>query len=490
MNSVAYPCASVPEVPEGHYSRLCPCPSGQWAPHNEGQLHELSERMKHEGAPGSTIPAAHVTRSGYVYLGQFIDHDITRDLRSLDEAGCDVEHTLNYRTPRLDLDLLYGRSPSTVACLYEGDGFLRLGRTKAAGDAQPSDDDLPRQGDGTAIIVDSRNDENLVIAQLHVLFAKFHNRILDLLKRNSRICIGPTGTNLFTQARRFVTWHYQWVVMNDFLPHVVQVETLKDIQKRGLHLFRRAYTPADAPIPLPVEFTMAAFRFGHSMVRDEYLLNKWHRLASLRELLKMTKPGGGIRNQLPADYVVSWKRFFTGGGALVNRGENIDTFITPALYNLSGRSVQLFRPHVAKGSPRMGSQDPPPLPELTLRRGSRVRLPSGEEFARTFGYKPLDPELIPARKEDREFFQQDGLRGRTPLWYYLLREAAVEAVLEPEPESRLKIQKLGTIGGRIVAEVIYQLLDADYNSIMHAGRDWQPDQFRTMQNIVQFVSDN
>ena len=73
---------------------------------------------------------------------------------------------------------------------------------------------------------------------------------------------------------------------------------------------------------------------------------------------------------------------------------------------------------------------------------------------------------------------------------YLLREAAVEAVLEPEPESRLKIQKLGTIGGRIVAEVIYQLLNADYNSIMHAGRDWQPDQFGTMQYIVQFVSDN
>jgi hypothetical protein len=492
MSTLAYPCADVPEVPEGHYNRLCPCPSGQWAPHDETQLRELSELMKNEGAPGITIPPAHVMRSGYVYLGQFIDHDITRDLRSLDEAGCDVEHTLNYRTPRLDLDSLYGRDPSAVPCLYEGDGYLRLGWTKPAGGLDPSANDLPRQRDGTAIIIDPRNDENLVIAQLHVLFAKFHNRILDLLRRTPRISLGPAGTNLFIQARRFVTWHYQWIVANDFLPHIVQAKTLNDIHQHGLHLFPRAYTPADAPIPLPVEFTMGAFRFGHSMVRDEYLWNKWHRLVPLSDLIKMTKPGGGIRNQLPADYVVSWNRFFTGGGALVNRGEDIDTFITPALYDLPKQSVQTFQRQIAKKSPRKKPSQhrpPPPLPELTLRRGSRVRLPSGEEFARRFGYPPLGSDQIPARPEDKEFFQKDSLRGRTPLWYYLLREAAVEAVLEPEPEGRLTIQKLGTIGGRIVAEVIYQLLNADYSSIAHAGRGWEPSQFTTMQKIVRFVGD-
>jgi hypothetical protein len=491
MNSFAYPCAPIPEVPESHYSRLCPYPSGEWAPHDEGQLHDLSELMKKEGSPDAPIPLEHVMRSGYVYLGQFIDHDITRDLRSLDEAGSDVEHTLNYRTPRLDLDVLYGKDPSTVPCLYTGDGYLRLGLTKAVGSVDGSENDLPRQSDGTAIIIDPRNDENLVVAQLHVLFAKFHNRIVDFLKTRPQDSVGPSGTTLFQQARRFVIWHYQYVVLKDFLPHVVRTETLTDIKEHGLHLFPRSYTPADSPIPLPVEFTMAAFRFGHSMVRNEYLLNKWHPVVPLEELIKMTKAGGEIPDQLPADYVISWKKFFTGG-THVNRGESIDTFISPALYELPKRSVLAFRHQIVEKSSRRRlyqNQAPTALPEVTLRRGSRVRLPSGEEFARRFGYKPLDPEQIPAREEDRKFFQQDGLCGRTPLWYYLLREAAVEAVLEREPEGRRTIQKLGTIGGRIVAEVIHQLLNADYNSIMHAGKCWQPRQFTTMQEIVQFVDD-
>src|SRR5205814_2116843 len=145
---------------------------------------------------------------------------------------------------------------------------------------------------------------------------------------------------------------------------------------------------------------------------NDYLLNKWHRVVPLKKLIEMTKTGGEIRDQLPADYVISWKRFFTGGGALVNRGESIDTFISPGLYELPKASVLTFRRQIVeKSSRRRSSQDrpPPPLPELTLRRGSRVRLPSGEEFARRFGYKPLDAEQIPAREEDRKFFQQDDL---------------------------------------------------------------------------------
>ena len=114
MNSLAYPCAPVPEAPEGHYSRLCPCKSGQWAPHDEHQLADLAGRMRRESPLKQRKRDAelrdHVMRSGYVYVGQFIDHDITRDVRLLDEAGCDAEHTLNYRTPRLDLDLLNAES--------------------------------------------------------------------------------------------------------------------------------------------------------------------------------------------------------------------------------------------------------------------------------------------------------------------------------------------------------------------------------------------
>ena len=137
----------------------------------------------------------------------------------------------------------------------------------------------------------------------------------------------------------------------------------------GLRPFPRAYTPADSPIALPVEFTLAAFRFGHSMVRDAYAWNDRHRIVDLCKLIRMTN------KQLPLDYKISWTRFFT------NRAENIDTFITKALYDLPPRTVQIFRLQIAGvASDKTPFRDRviPPLPELTLCRGSRVRLPSGE----------------------------------------------------------------------------------------------------------------
>ena len=508
MTAPVYPCAPLPELPEGHYSRLCPCHSGQWPPHDENQLADLACRMRRESSLKQRKRDAelrdHVMRSGYVYLGQFIDHDITRDVRLLDEAGCDAEQTLNYRTPRLDLDLLYGKDPSAVPCIYEGEGRLKLGSTEPAGGVKSTEDDLPRRSDGIAIVVDSRSDENLVIAQTHVLFAKFHNRVMDLLRDRRDLSAGPVGASLFEQARRFVTWHYQWIVLRDFLPHIVQSATLQDIERNGLHLFSRAYTPADSPMALPIEFTVAAFRFGHSMIRDKYFLNNHHKQVPSATLIAMTKRGDGIDKQLPADYAISWKRFFTGAGTGVNRGEVIDTFITPALYDLPPQTVQAFRLQLAQVSPENAifrDRMIPPLPELTLRRGSRVRLPSGEEFAQRFGYPPLARSDIPARPEDVDFFQQPEFQGRTPLWYYLLREAVVERVVEQElePEDRRPIQKLGTIGGRIVAEVLYQLLNADYDSIMHAGKSWRPPSFvfdasnqsrslASMRDIVDFVN--
>ncbi len=105
-----------------------------------------------------------------------------------------------------------------------------------------------------------------------------------------------------------------------------------------------------------------------------------------------------------------------------------------------------------------------------------MQLPSGEELARYFGYEPLAAGSIAALPSEKSFFEDPAFRGRTPLWYYFLREAAVEEVTlpEPAPEPELPIQKLGTLGSRVVAEVFYQILAADGDSILHAGRGWQP----------------
>jgi len=86
----------------------------------------------------------------------------------------------------------------------------------------------------------------------------------------------------------------------------------------------------------------------------------------------------------------------------------------------------------------------------------------------------LAKDSIAVNAEDGDFFRQNGLLERTPLWYYLLREAALEAIYEHEPGSRRTIQKLGTIGSRIVAETIWQVVLTDEDSILNAGKGWAP----------------
>jgi hypothetical protein len=490
MNSPTYPCANVPEVPEAHYSRLCP---GEWQEFDPDQLRDLAELMRDsptKRAARKAVRAQTITvPSGYVYLGQFIDHDITRDVRTLAEAGPDAEQTINYRTPRLDLDLLYGKDPARVPCIYEEDKErLKLGPTvKLEPDGQTiivtPDDDLPRK-EGTAIVVDPRSDENLLIAQLHVIFAKFHNRVIALLRDNPTLSVGPVGGSLFDQARRFVTWHYQWIVINDFLPKIARLSVLEAIDQNGFRLYPRRFTPGDGPVALPLEFTVAAFRFGHSMVQDQYNLNDAVVGVPSSEIIKMTKRGTGITDHLPSSHIVDWLRFFreTLGGP--NSAQHIDTFITEMLYDLPKPAKTAFRFQQAFMRAELGAEErmAPPLPELTLKRGSKVRLPSGQEFAECFGYERIAPADIPALPE-AEFPFPAGMQERTPLWYYLLREAVVAPNDEPihEPD-RVPPQKLGPIGSRIVAETLYQLLNADCESIAYAPGGWKPPAFTFGQN--------
>jgi hypothetical protein len=446
--------------------------------------------------------------SGYVYFGQFVDHDITRDGRFIvDQADEHEDKTPNHRTPALDLDTLYGKRGGPGPAL-DPTGELPLGPTlppRGPTRGVPGErDDLLRDANGTPQLIDPRNEENLIIGQMHVLFSKFHNGVLKLLKKNPKLSAGPAGTSPFEQARRFVTWHYQWVVLNDFLPRIVRRAVLDDIQKNGLRLFARPYSPADYPINLPIEFSVAAFRFGHSMIQENYILHRDLGVPT-GTLMFMTEKGQGIGKNspgLPANYVINWDHFFTAPEAVLNRGQNIDTFITEALYGLPAQSVAMFRANFSERmlAPPQVAELMRPLPELTLRRGSKMHLPSGEEFADYFKL-PRFVGDIHASPEDQAFFEQPGFRGRTPLWYYLLREAAVQAISDPEPvlaPDRL-VQKLGLIGSRIVAEVLLQILNADADSIRNEGAKWTPPKFifgrsklprslDSMPNIIEFVS--
>jgi hypothetical protein len=465
-------CALPQDEVEAFYSRRCP---EKGEPYDKELLVELVGIMKDSEEKRAARPKRTRTMpSGFVYLGQFIDHDLTRDGRHVAEAKPDVDHAPNNRTPRLDLDHLYGKEPSRARCLYDDKGHLLLGDTLPVTGWPTGFDDLHRLQDGAANVIDPRNDENLIIAQMHVLWSKLHNRFIDLLPKRPEISEGVPGATLFERARMLVTWHYQWIVWNDFLPHIVRKCVFDEVKANHLRLYARGYTPDDYPVALPIEFTMAAFRFGHSMVQENYRLNQ-SQFVNVQTILKMTKPGGGIETKLPSKFVIDWRFFFTD--TMINFGQNIDTYITEALYDLDMGTVQTFRTLLNR--PKKGAEMPFggkfALPEMTLTRGSNACLPSGEQFARFFKYPVLSPSQIYARPQDQAFFQKDGIRGCTPLWYYLLREAAVEEKPEPATDAdATPIQKLGTIGSRIVAEVISQVLSADANSIFNAGKHWQP----------------
>ena len=203
------------------------------------------------------IPAA------YTYFGQFVDHDITFDTTSDLQRRNDPDRLENFRTPRFDLDSLYGRGPDEVPYLYDKDrsGKLLVGRgvNKAK-----KERDLPRNDEDIALIGDPRNDENTMVSQLQLALIGFHNAV-----------IGNKGAEAFLEAQRTVQWHYQWIVVHDFLKRVADARMVDEILERGRkpgEPLLRFYEYEKAPF-IPVEFSGAAYRFGHSMIRRAYHLN-------------------------------------------------------------------------------------------------------------------------------------------------------------------------------------------------------------------------
>lgn len=164
--------------------------------------------------------------AGYTYLGQFIDHDITFDPSSLLMQMNDPDSLVDFRTPRLDLDSVYGRGPADQPYLYI-DGKFRLGKQLLELNKPSPSRDLPRYRDpenpataARALIGDKRNDENVIVSQLHGIFMRLHNRLMDEPKLK-----GAT----FDEVQRMVRWHYQYVVLNDFLPRICGAELIDEI---------------------------------------------------------------------------------------------------------------------------------------------------------------------------------------------------------------------------------------------------------------------
>jgi hypothetical protein len=441
-----------------HYSWLF---GGPFAGHDETHLRELSMRMKDipKNRRGR-LRRGDLAPSAFVYLGQFLDHDLTRDETRLEHASAVPEKTRNFHAPRLNLESAYGGGPKKSPGLYDlsesGSETFRLGQTQSLPREKiPSTPDDFYRRNGRPLLADHRNDQHLILAQLHVVFLQFHNRMIDHLKRGGATDEAFPHETIFDTARRLVVWHYQWIVRNEFLKWFVLPEILTDIEQHGPRFFKPV--PGDEIPALPIEFTQAAFRFGHSMVQPQYEINRWIGLVRLSDLVRKTRPEEPDEPLL-ANKVVDWDRFTRAWGGNANFAENIDTLISEDMFNLPAAAMPVF-----------SKTPPPPLPEMTLLRGSRIGLPSGQEACRSAGVSPLAEAQIGFDDEGNEFLRKRGLTEKTPLWYYLLREAEVLGIRRFRGG-----ECLGPLGSRIVGEVLLGVMNTDPEHYLNVDPNWRP----------------
>jgi hypothetical protein len=380
--------------------------------------------------------------AGFTFIGQFLDHDMTLDTTPLDQQLADPDATVNFRTPRYDLDSVYGRGPTEEPQYYDPADRDKLFVTTNANGVE----DMARDADGRATIPEPRNDENLIIVQFHKAVAKFHNAIVDYARGQ-----GIRREWVFETARRLTRWHYQWAVAHDFLPRFVGEELVgptgavyKEVPGKPPVINLTYYKPTNRqgrPF-MPVEFAVAAYRFGHSLIRPFYVINK-------NGIVDVFGPAGGFNlnggRPIPAELVIDWKNILPVDPTFpARKPRKIDTKLSIPLATLPGSAV------------------PPPDPTIHLavrnnRRGKRVGLPSGQQVARAMRVTALSNTALG--------LTDPRWGGEAPLWFYILKEA------ELAPYNG---ERLGPVGGRIMAEVLVGLLQRDPNSYLYLDAAWKP----------------
>src|ERR1700722_17623444 len=339
--------------------------------------------------------------AGWPIFGQFVAHDITAE-RSTLRAHANLTELHNARSPKLNLESLYGDGPTGHPFLYQRDDpakFL-LGSDGA---------DVQRNTDGIAVIGDPRNDSHMLMSQLHLAMLKAHNTFVDEARLG-----GASDHHVFELATTQLRWHYQWIILNEFLPALVGQNLADQVLRKGPQWFR----PGPAGF-IPLEFADAAYRYGHAQIRHRYQLNLDTDPVPLFPDLLGFRP-------VPRQHTINWKLFFdTTGAEPAQRCKKIDGKLVRALIEL---------PVAVTGECEI--EDYHSLAVRDLQRGKGVGLPSGEAVARYIGIAPLT--------EGQVGLTSTGWHGETPLWYYILREA----------DACTGGHSLGPVGGRIVAEVL------------------------------------
>ena len=354
---------------------------------------------------------------------------MTFDRAPMPEQELDPKGLVNFDSPFFDLASVYGRGPDLDPQFYKADGkYMRIVRTAEGVE------DLPRLDDGTALIGDPRNDENLILSQLHLLFLKFHNRCLD------------TGlAKTLAQAQRLTRWHFQWVIVNDFLKAVVGAELVSQVLQGSPPKPKiDFYKPVDANRPMmPIEYAVAAFRFGHSMVRGRYTLNA----AGGVPLFDPSSPDLRGGRPLPAAFEIEWWRFFPGV-----RGAYQPAQRSPVDRHEAGHPLAEFAANCGEGPDGVaGATQPDP---------GQTAGPSGRAGRRK------------ANEDEAAICQRAGLtRSRQSRLGWQGTAVVLHPARGGDPPGRSPTRPAGA---KLVAEVIVGILSCDKSSYIYDKTPFQP----------------
>jgi hypothetical protein len=462
-------------------------PDGTAAADEAVTLSSLADLADSMLEPGGGVDTTHGAL--YTYFAQFVDHDVTLDLQPqpsadfsfagkgaraplLDPSG---EIVYDYESRKLDLSQIYGGGPSVSPQLYESDARHFLVPFNVNGVL-----DLPRRSDGSAIIVETRDDENRIISQLHAAMLLFHNRVADTYPHRS-----------FTWVMNEVTRYYQWAILHDLMPTLFGQSVIDDMLA-GNHRIYDSGADVTRPI-MPIEFSTGAYRFGHSLVRNAYSLSPVISPGNKNARFTLfTGTGGALGPQagtstpmtpvgdlhggypLTLDQQIDWRNFsedlfdpaVPGASLQVLKqpgGSDGLHFIGQSMFGAPPSSLALSG--TGAGLPiggLPGDVQPSGSNSIQYRdliRGFFYQSPSGQDVATAYGLTPIDPGLaIPS--------SIPGFSSGTPLFFYVLFEAflnnqgsaTTDDFDDTGTAGDYQQAQLGPVGARICTDVLLRLM--------------------------------
>ena len=519
---------------EGRFGRMFDLPSG--APLPLDCLRAIAQAMVKDdlGAPiteSEPVDENPAITAGYTYFGQFIDHDITFDPTPLNAATTDKTARLDFRSPALDLDSVYGRGPADQPYLYDYP-FLRVGQPLDSGSAPhgtrhdmfrvPGTAQGPLERPNIPLLGDKRNDENKIISQMHGVIITLHNRIAsapDIIRANGGDPCDPDS--VFDTAARLTRHHYQWVVVYDYLDRICEQGTVAEYLDPDSNALRlpNYLKPDQAFAYMPVEFAVAAFRFGHSMIRPSYALNRFTGTdASTKRIpLFSRQPSAqnlnGFPGTVPDTWGIDWGYFLDGLAPVVPQptvdepnppkfqvpqpSYRIDALLAQPLADLPEfrKAADMWVHHLAYRNLVRGQGLPSGEDVSKFLMNGTVTLAEDVIWAAgstRLGSVPMPgdtPAEQAAAQNDMDqttrarvavwdaWAKGNGvLKGNTPLWYYILREAEYYGVTrcQQDPGIAFGGQHLGPVGSKIVAETLIGLLAMDRGSFINQETPFKP----------------